>query len=190
MKNDQRLFYRIDVVAPCSYRIISHENPQDEELPPSNPDPRYIEEYFMKDLNELDEQINDVISQINVKSNLLASALSAMNSKINFILQTIHVDQLTRAIPQRMINLSGGGLSMVVNEYVDSRDEFDVLIHPIASEQPVLIRCAIVNVTPLTDDEESYRVSLKFLNLPEEERRKILFFIQSKEIELANKDRD
>jgi len=188
MKKDQRLFYRIDVIMPCSYRIVD-QNDLDNVSLPDNPDSKYIEDYFMKNLTQLDDQISEVISQINVKSSLLASALDAMNTKINFMLQTIDADQLTRAIPQRLVNLSGGGISFVVNEAVDSRDKMDLLIHPIPNEKPILIRCDIVSVTPLTKEKESYRVSLKYQTLPEDDRRKLVYFIQTKEIEIAQQER-
>ena len=189
MKNDKRLFYRIDVMMPCSYRIVSHESLENDSLP-SHPDSKYIEDYFMKDLNELDEQISEVISQINVKSSLLASALSAMNSKLNFMMQTIDADQLTRAIPQRLVNLSGGGISFVLNEHVDTRDKMDLLIHPIESEKPILVRCDIISSTALTKDDDSYRVSLQYQSLSEDDRRKLVYFIQAKEIEQANEARN
>lgn len=189
MKNDKRLFYRIDVMMPCSYRIIRHNSPEDETLP-NQPDSKYIEDYFMKDLVELEDQISEVISQINVKSSLLASALSAMNSKLNFMMQTINADQLTRAIPQRLVNLSGGGISFVLNEQVDTRDQIDLLIHPIQNEKPILVRCDIVSSTALTKDDDSYRVSLKYTALPENDRRKLVYFIQAKEIEQANEARN
>jgi len=189
MKKDQRLFYRIDAIMPCSYRILDQSDLDSVTLP-ENPDSKYIEDHFMKNLTQLDEQISEVISQINVKSSLLASALDAMNSKINFMLQTIDADQLTRAIPQRLVNLSAGGISFVVNEAVEFEDKIDLLIHPILNEKPILIRCDIVNVTPLSKEEESYRVSLKYQNLPEDDRRKLVYFIQTKEIELAQKERN
>lgn len=188
MRNEQRLFYRIDAMVPCSYHIVK-DNDEEQSIP-DNPDSSYIEQYFMKNLTQLDDQINEVIGQINVKSSLLASALAAMNNKINFMLQTIHPDQLTRAIPQRLVNLSGGGISFVINEPVNSDDKIDLLIHPIPTEKPILIRCDIVNITPLTKEKESYRISLKYQSLPEEERRKLVYFIQSKEIEVAQQERN
>jgi hypothetical protein len=188
MKNDQRSFFRIDVMLPCSYRIV----PQDavEQTPlPSSPDSKYIEEYFMQNLAELDTQINEVIAQINVKSSLLAAALTAMNSKINFMMQTIDANQLSRAIPQRLVNLSGGGISFTINEMINPTDKIDLLFKPLEDEAPVLVRCDLVNITPIVDEENTYRVSLSYTHLSEEDRRKVLFFIQSKEIEYAQIER-
>lgn len=189
MKDDKRLFYRIDVMMPCSYRIVKHGSAEDEALP-SNPDSKYLECYFMKDLLELEDQINEAISQINVKSSLLASALSAMNSKLNFIMQTIDSEQLTRAIPQRLVNLSGGGISFVLDEKIDARDEIDLLIHPIENEKPILVRCEVITSTPLSKEDDSYRISLKYKSIPENDRRKLVYFIQAKEIEQASEARN
>ncbi|MBD3821015.1 MAG: PilZ domain-containing protein, partial [Thiotrichales bacterium] len=105
---NNRSFFRIDVMLPCSYHVISEEESIENPLPTS-PDASYIEKYFLQDLQGLDEQITDIIEQINQKSNLLARALTAMNSKINFVLQTIDQKQLSRTIPQRMVNISAGG---------------------------------------------------------------------------------
>ena len=189
MKNDQRLFYRIDVTVPCSYRIIPHDSIESEPLP-SDPDAKYIEDYFMKDLIRLEDQICEAITQINCKSSLLASALDAMNSKLNFMMQTISAEQLTRAIPQRLVNLSGSGISFVLKKKVDPRDKMDLLIHPIENEKPILVRCDVVSVVALEESSCDYRVSLKFQSLPEDERRKLIYFIQAKEIEQAKEARN
>ncbi|WP_373018283.1 PilZ domain-containing protein [Thiomicrorhabdus sp.] len=188
MKNDQRLFFRIDVMMPCSYRIVSKDELEKITLP-EIPDSKYIEEYFMQNLAQLDEQINEVVAQINLKSSLLASALSAMNSKINFMMQTIDANQLARAIPQRLVNLSGGGVSFNINETIEPDDKIDLLIKPLENEPPILVRCDVVNITAIEDEDNAFRVALEYQNLAEDDRRKLLFFIQSKEIEFAQHER-
>ena len=188
MRKDQRSYYRIDVVMPCSYRILTLQQAE-ETLLPSSPDSKYIEEYFMENLSQLDEQINEVISHINQKSSLLATALTAMNSKINFVLQTIDEKQLARAIPQRLVNLSGGGIAIDVVEKVQLTDKVDLLIKPLQNESPILVRCDIVKITPLTNGEGS-SIALSYQSLSEDDRRKLVYFIQAKEIEFAQKNRD
>lgn len=188
MRKDQRSYYRIDVVMPCSYRILTLQQAE-ETLLPSSPDSKYIEEYFMENLSQLDEQINEVISHINQKSSLLATALTAMNSKINFVLQTIDEKQLARAIPQRLVNLSGGGIAIDVVEKVQLTDKVDLLIKPLQNESPILVRCDIVKIIPLTNGEGS-SIALSYQSLSEDDRRKLVYFIQAKEIELAQKNRD
>ncbi len=188
MSKDQRSFYRIDVMMPCSYRILSKLEAENTPLPYA-PDAQYIEEYFMQNLTELDKQINEVISHINQKSSLLATALTAMNSKINFILHTIDEKQLTRAIPQRMVNLSGGGIAINIEEKIDKTDKLDLLIKPLPNEAPILVRCNVVNITPLNDGSSTSNVALSYENLSEDDRRKLVYFIQAKEIEMAQQKR-
>ena len=181
-------YYRIDVIMPCSYRIVSMEEANEVELP-STPDSKYIEEYFMTNLAQLDEEINEVISHINQKSSLLATALTAMNSKINFLLQTIDERQLSRAIPQRLVNLSGGGIAIDVEEDVLPTDKIDLLIKPLPDESPILVRCNIVSIKPLADGSEGSTIALSYQCLSEDDRRKLVYFVQSKEIEYAQKKR-
>jgi len=189
MRRDKRSYYRIDVIMPCSYRILSLKEAEETVLP-SSPDSKYIEEYFMTNLAQLDEQITEVISHINQKSSLLASAMTAMNSKINFLLQTIDEKQLSRAIPQRLVNLSGGGIAIDVEEEVSPTDKVDLLIKPLPDEAPILVRCDIVSIKPLTDDSEGSTIALSYQALSEDDRRKLVYFIQSKEIEYAQKKRN
>ncbi|MDX1351435.1 MAG: PilZ domain-containing protein [Thiomicrorhabdus sp.] len=189
MRKDKRSYYRIDVIMPCSYRILTLQEAE-ETLLPTSPDAKYIEEYFMENLTQLDEQINEVISHINQKSSLLATALTAMNSKINFMLQTIDEKQLARAIPQRLVNLSGSGIAIDIEEDVHITDKVDLLIKPLPNESPILVRCDIVNITPLTDGSPGSTISLNYQALAEDDRRKLIYFIQAKEIEFAQKKRE
>jgi hypothetical protein len=191
MNQDQRLFFRIDVMLPCSYRVLSAQQAEKLVLP-DTPDSQYIEEYFMHNLAELDAQIQEVIGQINQKSGLLASALMAMNSKINFMMQTIDTSQLSRAIPQMLVNLSANGISFTVDEAPELTDKVDLLIQPIESEPPVLVRCDIVKITPThtQGEEPRYQMALAFNNISEDDRRKLVFFIQAKEIEYARQQRE
>lgn len=189
MRKDKRSFYRIDVMMPCSYRILSDKEAKERALPMSA-DAQYIEEYFMEYLAQLDLQINDVISQINQKSSLLGTALTAMNSKINFVLQTIDEKQLTRAIPQRLVNVSGSGVAIDIEEDVHITDKIDLLIKPLDNESPILVRCDIVKITPLNDNSKGSTVALTYQNLSEDDCRKLVYFIQAKEIEFAQKERE
>ncbi|VAW48559.1 hypothetical protein MNBD_GAMMA04-1371 [hydrothermal vent metagenome] len=188
MPKDQRSFFRIDVMMPCSYRILSKQEAESTPLP-FTPDAKYIEEYFMQNLAQLDEQINEVISLINQKSTLLATALTAMNSKINFILSTVNNKQLTRAIPQRLVNLSAGGIAINIDEKIEATDKLDLLIKPLPNEDPILVRSNIVKITPLNETSSGAIVALSYENLSEEDRRKLVYFIQAKEIELAQQNR-
>lgn len=181
---NSRSFFRIDVMLPCSYRIVPEEEAINQPLPTA-PDAGYIEKYFMENLTQLDEQLSTVISQIGQKSTLLATALTAMNSKINFLLQTVDRKQLVHAIPQRMVNISAGGVAIKVTEDANTNDKVDLLIQPLEDESPVLVRCNIVKIIPEPDGIGS-TLALEYQNMTEDDRRKLVYFIQSKEIELAN----
>ena len=188
MRKDKRSYYRIDVIMPCSYRILTAQEAE-ETILPTSPDAKYIEDYFMENLTQLDEQINEVISHINQKSSLLAAALTAMNSKINFVLQTIDEKQLTRAIPQKLVNLSGSGIAIDIDEEVNITDKIDLLIKPLPNETPILVRCDIIKISPLSDGSPGSSISLSYQALAEDDRRKLVYFIQAKEIETAQKKR-
>lgn len=185
--SNNRSFFRIDVMLPCSYRVLSEEESIEKPLP-SPPDANYIEQYFLEDLHQLDEQITEIITQISQKSTLLSKALTAMNSKINFFMQTIDQKQLTRTIPQRMVNISAGGLAFKVEEPIQKSDKVDILIQPLPDESPVLVRCNIVKIIP--EQENVSTVALEFQSMSEDDRRKLVYFIQSKEIEFAHQNKD
>ncbi|MGC9386788.1 MAG: PilZ domain-containing protein [Hydrogenovibrio sp.] len=181
---NSRSFFRIDVMLPCSYRIVSGEEAEAHPLP-SSADASYIEKYFLENLTQLDEQIETVITQISEKSALLATALTAMNSKINFLLQMVDKKQVIHAIPRRMVNISAGGVAIKVTENVTAQDKVDLLIQPLEEEPPILVRCNIVKIIPESDGIH-YTLALEYQNMSEDDRRKLVYFIQNKEIELAN----
>lgn len=186
MSKEQRSFFRIDAMLPCSYRIISKEEAEKTPLP-NNPDASYIEKYFMDNLSELDKQITELIGQIGERSTVVASVLNAINNKVNFFLQTMDQDQLTHSIPQRLVNISAGGVAFDVTEKVEMTDKVDLLLKPLKDESPILIRCKIVKVIPKGNVNV---LAVEFENITEDDRRKIVYFIQTKEIEMANKQRE
>ena len=183
---NNRIFFRIDTMIPCGYKILTEEQSKKNPLPTSL-DSNYIKEYFLEGFHELDEQIKEMTAQISQKSHLLSQALTALNSKVNFLMQTVDDKQLARTIPVRMVNLSAGGLAFKINEHVDLSCKVDILIQPIPDEDPILARCNIVKIVPETDG--STTISLEYQDLSEDDRRKLVYFIQSKEIEYANKQR-
>lgn len=180
-----RSFFRIDVMLPCSYRIIPEDRIQDTPLP-STPDASYIEQYFMENLSQLDEQLHDYIVQIGQKSVVLANALTTLNSKLNFVLQTIDKKQLGHAMPQQMVNISAGGMAISIRQSdINPKDKVDLLFQLMSNEAPILVRCKIVKIFSSQDDSNETTVALEYENLSEEDRRKLVYFIQNKEIEMA-----
>lgn len=185
---EQRQYFRIDTVLPCSYRIISAEAAAQHPLP-EVADNKYIEQYFMKNLADLDDQINESIALINERSSVLATALNAMNSKLNFIMQTLEEAQLSRAIPLRVVNISGNGIAIHMEEEIALTDKVDLLIKPLQHEPAMLLRCDVVNIKKHKTKDAPKEVSLSFQELNVEDRRKIIFFIQTKEIEIAHREK-
>jgi len=180
-----RSFFRIDVMLPCSYRIIPEDRIEDTPLP-SAPDAAYIEQYFMENLNQLDEQLHDYIIQIGQKSVVLANALTTLNSKFNFVLQTIDKKQLGHAIPHQMVNISAGGVAINIRKAnITPKDKVDLLFQLTHNDAPILVRCKIVKIFSSEDGSNDTTVALEYENLSEEDRRKLVYFIQNKEIEMA-----
>jgi len=179
---NNRSFFRINAMIPCGYRVLSAEDAKKRKSANSL-DAGYIEEYFLENFHELDEQIKDIVVQIGQKSDILAKALTALNSKINFVMQTVDVKQLTQTIPLRMVNLSAGGIQFEINERLDTSSKVEVLLQLSAEDEPIMILCDIIKTLPKTDGMTL--TSLKYNVITEEVRRKLIYFIQSKEIELA-----
>lgn len=182
MDSHNRSFFRIDVMMPCSYRILSLEEAVESPLPPIA-DASFIEKHFMESIANWDNQLNEIITQIGQKSSILANALSILNNKVNFIMQTIDEKQLSKTIPQQLVNVSASGLAIKVDVAVKQTDKVDLLIQPLKDEEPMLLRCNIVKIIPESDGQNT--IALEYQNITEDDRRKLVFFIQSKEIEYA-----
>jgi hypothetical protein len=187
---NKRSYYRLNTMLPLSYRIVSAEEAAQNPLP-TDPDTRFIENYFLSNLKQLDEQLQQAIDVISKKSDLLASALHALNTKVNLALQTLDKTQLTHMLPLVRVNLSGGGLAFEVNEQVGLTDKVDILMQPLPHEPPILVRSRIVNIQPLPEKgPNAHRIAVEFENLTEEGRRRLIYFIQKKELEQAQIKRE
>lgn len=184
---NNRSFFRIDVMMPCSYRILSYQEASETTLP-EHPNATYIEKHFMHDLVTLDQHLHDIIGKIGEKSELVSQAMTLLNNKIDFFIQTLDEKQLAKSIPQRMVNISGGGVAIKVHRVPNKEDKVDLLIKPLVDEDPILIRCNIIKITP--DENGHATVALEFHHLGAENRRKLLYFVQSKEIEFALQQKD
>jgi len=188
MSAEHRSFFRLDVMLPCSYRVLTQEEAQKSPLP-DKPNPDFIEHYFMENLTELNKQIDDLIIQISGKSALMGSALNAINSKLDFLLQSIDTKQLTRTIPTRMINISGNGVAIQIDEPITKEHIVDLLIKPLEDEDPILVRCNIVNIKKQASCINCNWVALTYQHISEDDRRKLIYFLQQKEIEAAQQEK-
>lgn len=183
MKQDNnRSFFRIDTMIPCGYRILTAEEANRKE-PADIQDTQYIEEHFLNDLHKLDEQIKESIVKFSERSNVLGKTLAALDSKLNFIIQTIDTKSLSKSIPLRMVNISASGIMFNVEEKIDINSKVEILLQ-LPEEDAFIISCDVANIKPQTDGSSS--VALKYKGISEENTRKIIFFIQTKELEVAN----
>ncbi|WP_287962983.1 PilZ domain-containing protein [Alcanivorax sp.] len=186
MSQNKRGFYRLNVMIPLSYRILTEEEAQAEPLPKDEATSGYIEHHFLDTLQKIEQQLHEAVEKIATKSDLLASALHALNSKINMAMQTIDKRQLAHLMPLRRVNISGGGLAFITEESVQPTDKIDLLMQPLPDEEPILVRSHIVNIQPAPEKgPKAKRVAVEFENLTENDRRKLIFFIQKKELEQA-----
>jgi len=87
-RQNKRAYYRLNTMLPLSYRILSAEEATENPIP-TDPDTTFIENHFLANLQQIDQQLQQAIDTIGQKSDLLASALHALNSKINLALQAI-----------------------------------------------------------------------------------------------------
>ncbi|WP_319381899.1 PilZ domain-containing protein [Thiomicrorhabdus sp.] len=183
---DQRNYFRIDVSLPCSYRILNQEEAQ--QLPADQFDNgEHLKAFFTQNIHQLDQQFEQALQQIQSRSTIVADALNALNAKLNLLLDSVDQKQLSASLPQRQVNLSGGGIAMQIHEHIQMSDKVDLLLKPLEDEEPILVRCEVINIQP--GDGSGYKVALSYQNLKEEDRRKLIYFIQSKEIELAQQQR-
>ena len=181
---DTRQYFRLDVSIPLAYRILT---PEEAEIPPpSTPDSDYIEKYFMGELLELDAKVKEYIELIGKKSKIMADALNMLDQKVDFFIKTISEDSLSHTIPIVPVNLSAGGLAFSVVDQIAVHSTIDLLIHLDGKRNPTIIRAKVVDVSPHPSGE-GFTLAASFNDISEDIRRDIMFFIQQKEIEEANK---
>jgi hypothetical protein len=181
----KRAYFRMDALLPMSYRILK---PEEARNPlPATIDTLFIEQYFSTELDEIDSRIENAINLIAEKSSLMANALQAINEKLNFLTQTIGDDAIKYVIPTVPVNISAGGLSFDTAQHVDHGATVDLLLVLNKHEEPILLRSQVVKVIPRPDGTQM--VALEFQHMGEEARRQLVYFIQTKEIELAREKR-
>ncbi|WP_143483785.1 PilZ domain-containing protein [Hydrogenovibrio sp. SC-1] len=189
MKHEnKRGAYRIDTVIPCSYHIIPEEEIDNSYLP-SELNDKYIEEFFLRSLNQVNSKIDDYIFAIGSKSTILADAFSALNSKIDFLFQSIDKKQLSNSMPRNLVNISVSGIAISIHkDKVHQNDKVDLMFQLDPEDSPILVRCDVVNIYQCEDSQDERIVGLKYQSLSEEKRRQIQFFIQRKEFEMSKPD--
>lgn len=189
MGQQHRNFFRLDVMLPCNYRVLTREEAQQIPLP-DQPSPEFIERHFLSNLQQLNDLISELLVKINNKNALLGSIFNALNAKIDFALQSIDAKHLVNTMPMRMVNISGNGIAIQIDEPITKEHMVDLLIQPLEDEEPILVRCDVVNIKPQPSCDHCFWVALKFQYISEDDRRKLIYFLQQKEIEAAAKERE
>ncbi len=184
MKNEtvqQRAYYRMDTMLPLSYRVLTAEEAS--QPLPATADAAFIERYFPSALSEIEARVQETINTIRDKSSLMAEALSALNEKLNFIMHGLGEEAIKHTLPTVLVNISAGGLSFNVNHAIAENSLIDLLLFLNIQSEPLLLRAQMVKL--ITHPDATYTVAVEFLNLNEEMRRQLVYFIQTKELELA-----
>jgi hypothetical protein len=181
----KRAYFRMDALLPMSYRVLTAEEARNPL--PATVDTLFVEQYFSTELDELDSRIDNIIEQIAEKSSLMAAALRAMNEKLNFLTQTLGDDAIKYVIPTIPVNISAGGLSFDTAVTIEHGAIVDLLLVLNKQDGPIMLRSQVVKVIPHPDGTSM--MALEFQHMGEEARRQLVYFIQTKEIELAREKR-
>lgn len=184
MKNEtvqQRAYYRMDTMLPLSYRVLSDEEAS--QPLPATADAAFIERYFPSALSEIEARVQESINTIRDKSALMADALSALNEKLNFIMHGLGEEAIKHTLPTVPVNISAGGLSFSVNHPIADKTMIDLLLFLNIQAEPLLLRSQVVKV--IAHPDATFTAAVEFTQLTEEMRRQLVYFIQTKELELA-----
>jgi c-di-GMP-binding flagellar brake protein YcgR len=177
----QRAYYRMDTMLPFSYRVLTDEE-ADQPLP-ATADAAFIDRYFPSALSEIESRVQDTIETIREKSSLMADALSALNDKLNFIMHGLGEEAIKHTLPTIPVNISAGGLSFTVNSAIADKSVIDLLLFLNIQAEPLLLRSQVVKL--IAHPDATFTVAVEFMNLTEEMRRQLVYFIQTKELEVA-----
>jgi len=182
MSKRQKAFFRIDVELPCYYQILTREEAEQTVLP-NQVSPEYMRKHFVEQLILIEDDLNAQISKLEEKSQLLANCMRALNQKLDFLMQTVDDKQLANTLPIRKVNLSANGIALEVKEPISMDHKVDIIMRPLKNELPVAVRCDVVHIKSLNNSENSHWVGMSYQNITEENQRKLIYFIQTKEIE-------
>jgi len=110
----------------------------------------------------------------------IAAFLVQVNEKLDRILDIIGTDRPDSGIidVKETANISGSGISLVITESVEVGQLLDVSISmPVFPMGKLIAQGEVIRVLPVKDnDTELFEVGIRFLNLTEEEREKIVAY--------------
>lgn len=183
MTQKQKAFFRMDLDLPCYYKVLTRDEAEQSKLPMTvNSD--YMRKHFIDQLNLIDDEIVQYIDELSQKSTLMSNCIKALNRKLDFLIQTVDETQLANVLPIQQVNLSANGIAIEVKEPIDMSSKVDLIMRPLEHETPVAVRCDVVHITPKPETNSSW-VAMSYQAISEDNRRKLIYFIQTKEIENA-----
>jgi c-di-GMP-binding flagellar brake protein YcgR len=110
-----------------------------------------------------------------------------MNEKLNFLTHTLGDNAIKYVIPTVPVNISAGGLSFDTAQRIEHGSVVDLLLVLNKQDGPIMLRSQVVKIIPHPDGTQM--IALEFQHMGEEARRQLVYFIQTKEIELAREKR-
>lgn len=186
MAQENRKFFRINVKIPFCYQILSEQ--EAEEMPVSaGSDAHFIENSAVKTLKALEDEANEIIELIGQKSSLMAKALSVINKRVSYAIDSM---PKSNNAPVTMVNISAGGMAFDVNEAPNENDKVDVFIQPNPDIKPIVTRCKIVKILPPKFGSQGHSLALEFISIVEADRSLLTDWVNRKQLEEAAQKRD
>lgn len=186
MTQESRQFFRINVKIPFCYQILSAQ--EAEKIPaPTDSDARFIQNSAIKTLKALEYEANEIIELIGQKSSLMAKALSVINKRVSYAIDSM---PKSNDAPVTMVNISAGGMAFDVNEAPGENDKVDVFIQPSPDIKPIVTRCNIVKILSPKFGSQGHSLALEFETILEADRSRLTDWVNRKQLEDAAQKRD
>jgi hypothetical protein len=170
-ENNLREFSRVDAVVPLEVRLISPEERQN------------IRSFIAGEASLPEYQIPPEVDDI-----VLAEWLKMINAKLDAIISAL-ADQNEKVpiISQKLVNISGGGLSFDSAEKYESGDLLEMKIMlPITPVYTLYIYGEVVDVRA---KDNQYHTAVKFVTLDDEIRDHIVKFVFKTQRDFLRKKR-
>ncbi len=183
---EKREFVRVEAYLPIKYRVIDegeYETARQECLvtrpePPEGLASAPLNGFDLEELTRQDWSLPNTESM----DPLMARALNSIDRKLNLLLRLLIETNFPDVgqEPPVGVNLSGGGLRMVIPEQLVTGQKVLVeLTLPTMPPAAITSIAAVVRVVPAPAQEEAnrYETALKFIDIHEDDREKIIRYV-------------
>lgn len=182
--SERREYVRVEASLPVRYKILKEEE-YDGAGAKRLKERRAVEE----------ESCSALLDEIRLESETLlpaslpdgmnpgmAKALNEMNRKLNLVLKLLVETRLPGIDPEELqdVNLSGGGLRMVLHEKLEVGQKLGMEIRlPLFPPSVLYTVARIARVRPMDEksDPPLYETALHFIDISEEDREKIIRYV-------------